>query len=318
VNTGSVTTLPRFTEQCLRLLAITWGGAIDIRVVNPGFAIRKRNTRTQIMEIGDLPMARRLRSVTCETGERNMSTHVVLNLKTTKMPRLAMILITLIGSASLCIAPLAFAQSDGGATPSVSESDVIPGPPAPVPGDLAGPPTSATDGSSGATDDSSAPPASHTDWEQVPEANSDATSGGDGQVLEVPQSVNPDQAAARNSDDNSPAQGLNDGQDELGGLNGYLGENADLPGGYYIPVPAPVPVGPGFAGVPMREPVQPAGPGMSGVGPISPRFPGGGFRPTPTTILRPGGLGGIPSTSPMLTPPLGSAAMPGGSWNIRR
>jgi hypothetical protein len=249
----------------------------------------------------------------------------VLNLKT-KTPRLATILITVIGSASICIAPLAFAQSDADSAPSVSESDGIPGPPAPVPGDLTGPPTSATEGSSGKADDSSVPPTSHTDWEQVPETNSDATSGGDGQVLEIPQSVNPAQAAGPNSDANSPAQASNEGQDnqsgnapdELGGLNGYQNQNAELSGGYYIPVPVPVPVGPGFAGGRMGGPVQPTGPGMGGVGPISPLFPGGGFVPTPPIILRPGGLAGIPSTSPMLSPPLGSSAMPGGSWNRMR
>jgi hypothetical protein len=259
-------------------------------------------------------MARRLR-LPIRNSEWNPEGHVVLNLKITKTTRLATILITLIGSGSICIAPLTFAQSDADSAPSVSESDVIPGPPAPVPGDLTGPPTSATEGSSGKADDSSVPPTSHTDWEQVPETNSDATSGGDGQVLEIPQSVNPAQAAGPNSDANSPAQASNEGQDnqsrnapdELGGLNGYQNQNAELSGGYYIPVPVPVPVGPGFAGA-----------RMGGVEPISPPFPGGGFVPTPPIILRPGGLAGIPSTSPMLTPPLGSAAMPSGSWNRMR
>ncbi len=210
----------------------------------------------------------------------------MLKLKITKTPRLATVLITLIGSASICIAPLAFAQSDADSAPSVSESDGIPGPPAPVPGDLTGPPTSATEGSSGKADDSSVPPASHSDWEQVPESNSDATSGEDGQVLEIPQSVDATQAPAPNRDDNSPAQASNEGQydksgnDELGGLNDYQQDQNEEP--------------------------------------ISPPFPGGGFVPTPPIILRPGGLAGIPSTSPMLTPPLGSAAMPGGSWNRMR
>jgi hypothetical protein len=236
----------------------------------------------------------------------------VLNLKITKTPRFATVLITLIGSASICIAPLAFAQSDADSAPSVSESDGIPGPPAPVPGDLTGPPTSTTESSSGKADDSSVPPASHTDWEQVPETNSDATSGEDGRVLEIPQSVDADQAASPNRD-SSPAPASNDGQHdesgnaELGGLNDYQQDQNELSGGYYIPVPVPVPVRPGFAGA-----------RMGGVGPISPPFPGGGFVPTPPIILRPGGLAGIPSTSPMLTPPLGSAAMPSGSWNRMR
>ena len=248
-----------------------------------------------------------------------------LNLRITKIPRLATILITLIGSASICIAPLAFAQSDDGSVPSVSESDGIPGPPAPVPGDLAGPPTSAPDGSTATADDPSGPPTSHTDWEHVPETNSDAISGGEGQVLEIPQSVGPAQAEAPNSNDRGPTQASNEGQndesgnDQLGGVNDYQqDQNAELSGGYYIPVPVPVPVGPGFAGAWMGRPIQPTGPGISGAGSISPPFPGGGFVPTPPIILRPGGLAGIPSTSPMLTPPLGSAAMPGGSLNRMR
>ena len=128
-------------------------------------------------------------------------------------------------------------------------------------------------------------------------------------MLEIPQSADTNQAASSNRD-SSPAQASNDGQQddsrnaELGGLNDYQQDQNELSGGYYIPVPVPVPVGPGFAGA-----------RMGGVGPISPPFPGGGFVPTPPIILRPGGLAGIPSTSPMLTPPLGSAAMPGGSWN---
>jgi hypothetical protein len=166
-----------------------------------------------------------------------------MNLKAANIPRFTTILIALIGLVSLSVAPLAFAQSDEGSTPSVSESDSIPGPPAPVADDLAGPPTSATDGFSGTADDSSGPPTSHTDWEEVPEtipgppppvaddlagpptSATDGFSGtagrllgdthvayglevpetnsevipGDGQVLEIPQSVNA--AQAPNSDD---------------------------------------------------------------------------------------------------------------------
>src|SRR5216684_1809618 len=148
---------------------------------------------------------------------------------------------------------------------------------------------------------------------------------GNGQVLEIPQSVDPNQVAAPES--KSPAQASNDGQgdesaqapDELGGLNDYQSQNAEVSGPYLIPVPVlvPVPVSPGFAGPRMGAPTQPA-PGMGGVGPISPPFPPGGFRPTPPIILRPGGFAGIPSTSPMLTPPRGSAAIPGGWWTRTR
>lgn len=125
--------------------------------------------------------------------------------------RLATRLIILIGSASLCIAPMAFAQPDDGRAPSVSESDGIPVPPAPVAGGLAF--NSATEGSSATADDSAGPPPSHTDWIQVPETNSDATSGGDGQVVEIPQSANPDQAANPNSNYNDPAQASSEEQD---------------------------------------------------------------------------------------------------------
>jgi hypothetical protein len=140
----------------------------------------------------------------------------MVNLKTTKMPRPATILITLIGSASLYIAPLAFAQSSEGRAPSVSESDGIPEPPAAVTDDLSGSPISSTDGSSATAYDSSGPPASHTDWEQVPQANSDATSGGDRQVLEVPQSTNPAQASNQGQDNES-----RNAPDELSDLNDY-------------------------------------------------------------------------------------------------
>lgn len=242
-------------------------------------------------------------------------------MKAAKIPRFATTMIAVVGVASLCIAPMTFAQSGDGATPSASESGIIPGPPTSA-DELSGPPASAADGSSGTLDDSSgSPPASHTDWEQVPETNSDATSD-EGQVLEIPQSVDPNQAAAPES--KSPEQASNDGQgaesaqapDELGGLNDYQSQDAEVSGGYVIPVPVlvPVPASPGFAAGPrMGAPTQPA-PGMGGVGPISPPFPPGGFRPTPPIVLRPGGFAGIPSTSPMLTPPSGSTASPGGWW----
>lgn len=248
-------------------------------------------------------------------------------MKAAKITRFAPTLIAMAGAGLLCLAPMTFAQSGDSATPSASESDTIPGPPRSAADKLEGPPTSATDateGFSGTADDSSAPPKSHTDWEEVPETDSDATPE-EGQVLEIPQSVDPNEAAAPES--NSPAQASNGGQgdeseqapDELGGLNDYQSQDAEVSGGYLIPVPVPVPVpvGPGFAGPQMGVPIRPA-PGMGGVGPISPPFPPGGFRPTPPIILRPGGFAGIPSTSPMLTPPRGSAAIPGGWWTRSR
>jgi hypothetical protein len=76
--------------------------------------------------------------------------------------RFPSILIALIGSVSLSIAPMAFAQSDEDSTPSASESDGIPRPPLPGADYLKLPPTSATDNFSfsGTTDQ---------DWEEVPE-----------------------------------------------------------------------------------------------------------------------------------------------------
>ena len=134
----------------------------------------------------------------------------------------ATIMTALIGSLSLSIAPLAFAQSDEDSTPSVSESDsippppaadylklppasaidsyrfsgttdpdweevpeTIPGPPPPVADDLKGPPTLATDGFSGAVGRF----LGATHELEVPETNSDVIAE-HGQVLEIPQAVN--------------------------------------------------------------------------------------------------------------------------------
>ncbi len=134
----------------------------------------------------------------------------------------ATIMIALIGSVSLSIAPLAFAQSDEDSTPSVSESDsILPppaadylklpptsaidgysfsgttdpdweevpetilGPPPPVADYLKGPPTLATDGFSGTAERF----LGATHELEVPETNSDSIAE-HGQVLEIPQAVN--------------------------------------------------------------------------------------------------------------------------------
>jgi hypothetical protein len=264
-------------------------------------------------------MARRLRHPN-EAANENINGYVVLNLKAAKITRFATILSTLIGSATLCVAPLVFAQSNKGSIPSVWETVNIPGPPSSAADELLGPPTSATDGFSGTADDSAGSAASPTHREEVDETNSEAPSG-DGQVLEIPQPVDSAQSEAPNGDDNSPAQVSSDVEDnesaqagdDLGGLNHYQGQNAEVSSGYLvsIPVPIAVPVGPGYAGVGIGAPVQPI-PGMGG-GPISLPFPGGGFRRSPPIILRPG-FAGILSTSPMGTSPRGSAAIPGGWW----
>jgi hypothetical protein len=145
-----------------------------------------------------------------------------LNLKAINILQFATIMIALIGSVSLSIAPLAFAQSDKDSTPSVSESDsilpppaadylklpptsaidsysfsgttdpdweevpeTIPGPPPPVADYLKGPPTLATDGFSGTAERF----LGATHELEVPETNSDAIAE-HGQVLEIPQAVN--------------------------------------------------------------------------------------------------------------------------------
>src|SRR5260370_9322664 len=132
------------------------------------------------------------------------------NMKAAKIPRFATTGIAGVGAASISIGPMTFAQSGDGGAPSASESDSILGPPTSAADELSGPPASAADDSSASPDVSSgSPPTSHTDWEEVPETNSDATSG-DGQVLEIPQSVDPNQVAAPES--KSPAQATNDGQ----------------------------------------------------------------------------------------------------------
>jgi len=148
-----------------------------------------------------------------------------LNLKAMNILQFATIMIALIGSVSLSIAPLAFAQSDEDSMPSGSESEsdsippppaadylklppasatdsfsgtsgttdpdweevpeTIPGPPPPVADYLKGPPTLATDGFSGTAE--RFPGATHE--LEVPETNSDAIAER-GQVLEIPQAVN--------------------------------------------------------------------------------------------------------------------------------
>jgi hypothetical protein len=129
-------------------------------------------------------------------------------------------MIALIGSVSLSIAPLAFAQSDEDSTPSVSESESIPpppaadylklppasatgsfsgttdpdweevpetilGPPPPVADDLKGPPPLPTDGFSGTAERL----LGATRELEIPETNSDVIDE-HGQVLEIPQAVN--------------------------------------------------------------------------------------------------------------------------------
>jgi hypothetical protein len=242
------------------------------------------------------------------------------NLKAGKMARFATTLIALIGSASLCFTSLAFAESDEDFPASVSEASDIPEPSSSMTEELSEPPTSATEVFSGTPDDSADAAASDSDLEDVPEMNSDAFSENE-QVLEIPQIVDRAEAAALNNDDDGSAQVSNVVEDdesaqapyESGNFNNYQSQNAEVSNGYRVPVPVfiPVPVGSGYRDAEMmRAPVQLTH-RMVKVGPISPLFRVGGFRPTPPIISRPGGFAGIPS-SRMLTPPRGSAAIPRG------
>ena len=156
-----------------------------------------------------------------------------LSLKAGKMPRFATTLIALIGSASLCFASLAFAESDEDFPPSVSEASDIPEPSSSMTDELSAPPTSATEVLSGTPDDSADAAASDSDLEDVPEMNSDASSENE-QVLEIPQVVDRAEAAALNNDDNGSAQVSNVvGDDESaqapyesGKFNNYQSQNA--------------------------------------------------------------------------------------------
>src|ERR1700737_5550289 len=66
---------------------------------------------------------------------------VCFNMKAAEIPRFATTMIAVVGAASLCIAPMTFAQSGDGATSSASESGIIPGPPTSA-DELSGPPAS--------------------------------------------------------------------------------------------------------------------------------------------------------------------------------
>src|SRR6266851_5477644 len=70
---------------------------------------------------------------------------VCFNMKAVKIPRFATTVIAVVGTASLSIAPMTFAQSGDGAAPSASESDSILGPPTSAADELSGPPASAAD-----------------------------------------------------------------------------------------------------------------------------------------------------------------------------
>lgn len=169
---------------------------------------------------------------------------------------------------------------------------------------------------SSADDNSPAMPATSMDevstpsadgWDRMEDADTDEA---DGQVLEVPQVIDPasqaadegdasedDSAASQaagadNSDDSDDAAA-----DRLGNLDDYENQEADADanGSSIVPVPIGMgtpPFNTGASGLP------------AGVG-------SGGMLPQWPIFVRPGGISAIPSTSPMLTPPRGSAMRPG-------
>jgi hypothetical protein len=159
------------------------------------------------------------------------------------------------------------------------------------------------------TSDNASPPPADADWYEV-----DGTGAGptDGQVLEVPQVVNPadsDVATGNAGDTNggqAEAANGNDGDentaqapDEIGSIGEYQTENSEMAttGTYFAPVPMQ-----SFAnrGSTVLNP------------PINRRI--GGMFPASPIIVRPGRFSPLPPTSPMLIPPRGSGAIPGGWW----
>lgn len=169
--------------------------------------------------------------------------------------------------ALLCLASPAQAQSDDEAVPAISSA---------VPSD-----DSAADSSDDSAD-------SETDY--VPSDDSaDATTG---QVLEIPQKIDPSTLQDGTADSG-------DGGNQLGSIADYQDQAAGnsvavFPGAERTPLG--VIVVQRFAGSPV---VVQGSPGMVPMLPL---------------IAPPSGLGPFPATSPMLMAPRGSGAMPGGWW----
>jgi len=148
--------------------------------------------------------------------------------------------------------------------------------------------------------DISAPAA--PDWDRVEAA--EAGSNGS-QVLELPQ-VDPGQAKAGSGSD-AAQEGSEDGAeaaDQLGNVDDYENQSAMTSVGVYT---APIPARAGIGTAPvLASPGIRVAPGIAAMAPIGP------------IIVAPGGLGPFPATSPLLTPPRGSGAIPGGWWTRTR
>lgn len=172
-----------------------------------------------------------------------------------------------------CLSSLAQAQSDDEPAAAIS---------------------SALSGSDAAADSSDAPADSDAVADYAPP--DDSADAADGQVLELPQQIDP---ATLQDASGATDSGSNPTQDRLGSIADYQDQS-------------------GADGLGVLPGAEPASPGMFAV----PRVAGlpvvvqGGPAMVPMLplIVRPGGLGTFPATSPMLFPPRGSRAIPGGWW----
>jgi hypothetical protein len=181
---------------------------------------------------------------------------------------------------------------------------------------------------SASTLESVSPPASG-DWERVDGAPADESDdSSDSQVLEIPQALDPNDAAAAQSQDGgdpsvadsgdgqSQADGSDSGSgadapDQIGSINDYQSQPSETgPMTTYLPPMAARPLG-------MSPPI-----GLNPPMPMPPYsyFPPAGFGPNGMlppgpVIVRPGVTGYMPPSSPMFMAPRPMAAMPGGWWN---
>jgi hypothetical protein len=149
----------------------------------------------------------------------------------------------------------------------------------------------ADDSASALTDDISEP--ATADWGRIDDASPDSS----GQVLELPQVVDPDESSA----DATPADGtsVDETTDDSAAIPAgdeadYLDDNADR---------------------------LTAGRALALSPPITSYYPAAGswryitIPPASVIIVRPAGVGGIPATSPLLTTPRGSGPVFGGWWH---
>jgi hypothetical protein len=214
----------------------------------------------------------------------------------TKRKLVAPLVIVLVSAAALvCFAAPARAQSD----------------------DVTGPPAETLDNLT---------PPSASSWERI---DGPDYGGADGQVLEVPQVVDPNDTAADAGDNGNAdaggdanagstdgaqvqtADGSGNGNnaeqdpDQIGSINDYQTEQSELASsGFYVVVPMqPLGVRPPLGVYPPTGILPPAGGGMLGSRPI---------------MIPPRSVGPFPSTSPMLMPPRMSGSISGGWWTRAR